>query len=51
MTLVRCDKTTYNMLIAKKHATGKTIPKLLEYAVFNMPYMMVGENEKNIKKQ
>jgi len=51
MALIRCDKLTYNILIAKKEATGRPISKLLEYAVFNMPYIMVNKNENKTKRQ
>jgi len=51
MALIRCNQKTYQMLIAKKQATGKSMSNLVEYAIFNMPYMIIKENGFKTKRQ
>lgn len=46
MALIRCNKKTHLLLVAKKNMTGETMADLMEYAVINMPYIPI----KNVKK-
>lgn len=48
MSLIRCNKKTYRLLVAKKRITGKNMTDLIEYAVINMPYVT---SDKNVFKK
>lgn len=37
--LIRCTKLTKKVLMNKKQMTGVSIPKLVEIAVMDMPYI------------
>ena len=49
MALIRCNKKTHLLLVAKKNMTGESMADLMEYAVVNMPYIPI-KNVQNVKK-